>query len=315
MDFVAIDFETASRRADSACQLAVVTVRNGRMVDQASWLIRPEPFYFSQFNIGIHGITPEAVQRAPRFGELWPEIDDRLRDNCLVAHNAAFDIGVLLACLRAHGLDIPEFNFACTRAVARRTWPHRRRYGLKPLANWLGIRFRHHDALEDSIACAKILLAAGIDQGAESLEDLEDKLRLRRGRAGAWGTQAATGRRAPRRPVAGARSSERVAESEGADDDEFDFQRALIRGAIIQPLRGKRVLISGRFRWLSTEQLRALTVSLGGSCCELLDERVQLVVAEGRSAEAARCEAGQLQSQGHAIEILDERGFLELAGA
>ena len=31
-DFTAIDFETASRRADSACQLAAVVVREGRIV-------------------------------------------------------------------------------------------------------------------------------------------------------------------------------------------------------------------------------------------------------------------------------------------
>ena len=50
-DFTAIDFETASRRSDSACQLAAVRVREGRIVYQACWLIRPEPFYFSEFNI------------------------------------------------------------------------------------------------------------------------------------------------------------------------------------------------------------------------------------------------------------------------
>lgn len=319
-DFTAIDFETASRRADSACQLAAVTVRGGRIVAQDCWLIRPEPCYFSEFHIKIHGITPAAVEHAPRFGELWPEISDRLTAGCLVAHNATFDIGVLLACLQSHRLAIPELEFTCTRAVARRTWPHRQRYGLKPLATWLGIRFRHHDALEDSLACAKLLLAAGIDQGADSLEDLERRLRLRRGRAGSWGMRAVTAGRA-RRGAAAPAALRQVAEtsvaaaSGSAVESEFDLQRALVRGAILQPLRGKRVLIVGRFRLLSTEQLRALTVSLGGSCCELWDDQVQLVVAEGHAARAVRHEAGRLREQGRPIEILDERGFLELANA
>src|SRR6056297_3406259 len=180
-DFTAIDFETASRRSDSACQLAAVVVRGGQIVDQCKWMIRPEPFYFSQSNIRIHGITPQQVEAEPCFGQLWPEIANRLGDDCLVAHNATFDIGVLLACLSAHRHAIPELQYTCTRAIARRVWPHHRRYGLKPLASWLGIRFRHHDALEDSIACAKILLAAGIDREANSLEDLEKRLRLKRG--------------------------------------------------------------------------------------------------------------------------------------
>ena len=46
-DFTAIDFETANHQPDSACQLGVVVVRNGQVVDQFTWMIRPEPLYFS----------------------------------------------------------------------------------------------------------------------------------------------------------------------------------------------------------------------------------------------------------------------------
>ncbi|MCG8652330.1 MAG: DNA polymerase III subunit epsilon, partial [Pirellulales bacterium] len=159
-DFTAIDFETASRRPDSACQLAAVVVRKGKIGRTASWLIRPHPLRFSQTNIRIHGITADRVRDQPCFGDLWPEISEFIGSDCLVAHNAGFDLGVLLACLRSHDQAIPELEFTCTRAIARRTWVNRHRYGLKPLADWLGIRFQHHDALEDSLACAKLLLAA-----------------------------------------------------------------------------------------------------------------------------------------------------------
>ena len=177
--------KTASHQPDSACQLGAVVVRNGQVVNQFMWMIRPEPLYFSQGNIRIHGITPAQVREEPTFGEIWSEISDKIGNDCLVAHNASFDIKVLLACLRTHQKSIPEFHFTCTRAIARRTWPHHQRYGLKPLSNWLGIRFQHHDALEDSIACAKILIAAGIDREATSLEHLEQSLKLNRGKAGA----------------------------------------------------------------------------------------------------------------------------------
>ncbi len=99
-NFTAIDFETANRRADSACQLAAVAVRDGKIADSVTWLIRPEPLYFSRVNIEIHGITPDQVRGEPDFGDLWPEIAEKISDDCLVAHNAGFDIGVLLACLR-----------------------------------------------------------------------------------------------------------------------------------------------------------------------------------------------------------------------
>ena len=198
-NFTAIDFETANRRRDSACQLAAVVVREGRIVDERMWMIRPDPFFFSPFNIRIHGIRPDDVEHEATFGQLWQDIADFVADDCLIAHNAPFDVGVLMGCIERHRLDVPELHFSCTRLIAKQTWPDRGRYGLKPLSSWLGVEFKHHDALEDSRACAKLLLAAGIAKEAASLEDLETKLRLNRGRAGAWGVKHAGRKDYPKR--------------------------------------------------------------------------------------------------------------------
>jgi DNA polymerase-3 subunit epsilon len=200
MDFTAIDFETANNARHSACQLAAVTVRDGQIVDRHCWLIRPRPFYFSPMNIQVHGICPDDVADEPEFDRCWADIAQHLvfesesesDERCLIAHNAPFDIGVLTACLRYHQITVPELQFSCTRLVARHTWPDRPGYGLKPLASWLGIEFRHHDALEDSIACASILLAAANTVGATSMKQLEEKLAIGRGAAGEWGYRGAT---------------------------------------------------------------------------------------------------------------------------
>ncbi len=197
MDFTAIDFETANSDKHSACQLAVVKVRGGRIVDRQCWLIRPRPFYFNPFNIQVHGIEPQAVEQEPEFGQCWstvaPYLTEERDDRCLIAHNAPFDIGVLTACLRYHRLPVPPLEFSCTRLIARRTWPDRPGYGLKPLASWLGIEFRHHDALEDSVACASLLLAAAEAVGASSIPELEGKLSICRGTANEFGYQGAKG--------------------------------------------------------------------------------------------------------------------------
>lgn len=303
-DFTAIDFETANRRSDSACQLGMVKVRAGRVVDQASWLIRPRPLYFHRTHIEIHGITPDDVREQPEFRELWPEISIRLGDDCLVAHNASFDLRVLIATLRSHRLAIPELPFTCTRAIARRTWPHRRRYGLKPLSEWLGIRFQHHDALEDSQACAKILLAAGIDREAISLADLERRLRLRRGKAGTWGIQGPTASSRVRRasesvghdghpgiPLMlpnqlGGSSSTAVGDGSrpgdpggsNPGDSEVDVQRLLVRAEFIRPLAGMRVVLTGRFRVLNPEQARSLALRSGATCQDAVDESTNVLV-------------------------------------
>jgi len=54
-DFVAIDFETADHGADSACAVGLVRVRDGRIAEQVTQLIRPprQQFAFTW----VHGIT------------------------------------------------------------------------------------------------------------------------------------------------------------------------------------------------------------------------------------------------------------------
>lgn len=333
-DFTAIDFETANRRSDSACQLAAVIVRGGKIVDSAMWMIRPDPFFFSRGNIQIHGITPEQVRSERTFGDLWPEVLEKIGQDCLVAHNAGFDIGVLLACLRRHQHPAPDLHFTCTRAIARRTWPHRRRFGLKPLAEWLGIRFRHHDALEDSIACAKILLAAGIDGEAKDLPELEKKLKLSRGKAGEWGHRGP--RRRTGKPRAGKpRVGETRRETRRAADASqpalpfhwpaevreakpvpepqqasLDLQRLLVRAEFIRPLSGRTIVITGRLKKLTQQEAATLATRLGGRCEETVTSETDLIVAG--VGKRGRDEAGEQSPDSAKVQVLDEDEFLNL---
>ena len=339
-NFTAIDFETANRRPDSACQLGAVVVREGRIVDEAMWMIRPEPFHFHPGNIRVHGITPERVHHEATFGELWPQIAQKLGDDCLVAHNASFDIKVLLACLRAHRQPLQELQFTCTRAVARRTWPQHRRYGLKPLSDWLGIRFHHHDALEDSIACAKILLAAGIDREAESLPDLEKRLRLSRGKAGSWGHRGPTGRQMRPRSTKQSSDSSHPKPSDGqaslpflfpghvassnagyqttADTEpSIDLQRLFVRAELIRPLTGKQIVFAGRLKSLSREDAESLATKLGGVCQTDIDDSTDYLILGSTCKETTtkdlqreRIRAKQLSDRGKTIRIVDESEFL-----
>lgn len=342
MDFTAIDFETANRRRDSACQLAAVRVRGGQIVDSAMWMIRPDPLHFSPGNIEIHGITPDKVRDERVFGDLWDEIRCQIGDDVLVAHNASFDIGVLIACLRQSDHGVPEMQFSCTRSVARRTWPHRPRFGLKPLAEWLGIRFRHHDALEDSIACAKIMLAAAIDREVDSLPDLESRLRISRGRAGDWGYRGARAASPTRRPRSHTASITREAApvaspflypgqsatlpptaqpragySVATDDNPvIDLQRLMVRAEFVRPLAGKRIVFTGRLKNLTREQAAQLACRLGGACVDAVDAATDVLVLGKPSGETAISEkessARQLQQSGSPIQIVDEAGFLSL---
>ncbi|QDR82300.1 exonuclease domain-containing protein [Sporomusa termitida] len=118
--FTAFDFETANFQSHSACQLGLAVVENGRIVLEKAWLIRPptKVFTFSY----LHGITYSMVKSQPTFGEVWPEARPFFERQIIAAHNADFDIGVLLATLTHYGLFMPEFYVIDTLAVARSAW-------------------------------------------------------------------------------------------------------------------------------------------------------------------------------------------------
>lgn len=158
MAFVAIDFETADFGRDSACAVGLVRVEGNEIVAKTHHLIRPPRARF-QFTY-IHGITWERVKSSPTFGEIWPTLEEYLADaDYFVAHNAAFDKGVLEACCARAGLLPPQLPFRCTVKLARQIWrlPSNK---LNLVCQHLHIPLNHHDALSDAEACAKIVLAA-----------------------------------------------------------------------------------------------------------------------------------------------------------
>lgn len=158
MDFVAIDFETANRAGTSACSVGLAIVRQGKIVDTYETLIRPEPFYFLPEFIDIHGIRPEQVEHEGDFSVVWPELYKRIAGQCLVAHNAPFDRGVLNACLAFYGIKFHAPQFACTVRLARHGLPQLPNHKLDTLCRHLNIELDHHKAGSDSVACAKIAL-------------------------------------------------------------------------------------------------------------------------------------------------------------
>ena len=156
--FTAIDFETANRYRNSACAVGLVRVERGRIVRRAYHLIRP-PFRLFQFTY-LHGIDWRMVAGERSWGELWPALAPFFKGvEFVAAHNAPFDRGVLQACCRSHGIAAPSVPFRCTVRLARATWDVRPTT-LRHVADFLGLKLKHHDADSDAEACARIVLRA-----------------------------------------------------------------------------------------------------------------------------------------------------------
>jgi DNA polymerase-3 subunit epsilon len=166
-DFITIDFETANSNKDSACQLGITTVKDGVIKDVKSWLINPETF-FQYFNTFIHGITKEKVKDAPTFKELWSEILPYFNSGQLIfAHNASFDVNVLLCMLKRYDIEVPSASFGCSLAMSRRMWQYQFSHSLGFLCEEFGITPGFHDAGEDARACAEIVLLAAKEKGID----------------------------------------------------------------------------------------------------------------------------------------------------
>ena len=196
LDFIAIDFETANRFRDSPCALGVSTVSSGKVVKTDHYLMRPPwstgPEDFDDFNIGLHGISWESVKNSPEFIEVWESIYPGIEGTPIIAHNAAFDIGVLRDAIDSSGGIWPTLTYTCTLVVARRVLDLPS-YSLPYVASEVGVQFNnHHDAAADAEAAASIMLALCSRESVSDLDSLLEKLRIRWGRVSEDGWNGST---------------------------------------------------------------------------------------------------------------------------
>ena len=159
MTFTAIDFETAIRH--HICAVGIVTVENGKIIDEYHTLIKPPNNEYNWHNIQVHGITERNTLNAPTFDEIYPEIKKRLQGKTIVAHNESFDRSVLQKTMAENGLDYSELKIAdrweCTMKICRASdkYPSGK---LNECCAVDSIQLNHHDALSDARACAILYL-------------------------------------------------------------------------------------------------------------------------------------------------------------
>ena len=302
MNFVAIDFETANQRHNSACAIGITPVKDGIVKDTIYRLIRPPELEFSYWNTRVHGITEEDVVDCPTLAELWPELSPLIEGNLLVAHNASFDMSVLRHSLHAVGLCVPQVSYLCSLTLSRKLWPELASHSLGFLSVVHSIPLDHHNAGSDSFAAAQLLLLGG--------KHWTCPRELAKHCGVSVGEVFSNDFWTPSLPSSG-RRSEKTFELQLPDD--YDISA--------HGFYGKQIAFTGAMTTLTRNDAMKVVEQLGGlpktSVTKGTDYLVVGVLdvrslAEGTSESSKLKDAKTLREKGGKVKIITDSDFMEL---
>lgn len=289
MNFLAIDVETANADYSSICQIGIVEIQNGKIVDQWSTLVNPEA-YFDPFNISIHSITKKDVENAPTFDSVYSELKIRIDDRITVHHMPFDKVAINRACSE-NDLDFLKANWLDSAKIVRRTWDDfaYRGYGLANIAKYLNIEFEHHDALEDAKAAALIVSQACKETG-HSIHDWLDRIHY---------------------PISGSKKSSRFNQYEGISK--------CIDGNPEGPLSGECIVFTGSL-FLSRNKAAEIASNLGCDVKTSVSKKTTILVVgtqdltklSGYKKSTKHRKAEKLIKENLPIKIFSEKDFVEM---
>ena len=154
--YIVLDVETPNPHNDRICQIGLLLIENGSVVENHSTLINPETT-FSPINQRVTGIDASMVANSPKFNEYWGSVQSLFEKYVVIAHNAAFDLSVLCKTLDHYVLDIPPLHYVCTYVEAQNRFLQLKGYSLSSLTDYFGIDLSNaHNAEFDATACYQI---------------------------------------------------------------------------------------------------------------------------------------------------------------
>ena len=304
LTFCAIDFETANEHRGSPCAVGLTRVEAGKVTESVVYLVRPpeEVDYFDEFNVALHGITAAMVKKQPRFAARLPEILEFAEGHPFVAHNAAFDLGVIADAARLSGGGVPALDFACTLVLARKTYDLLS-YRLPFVAEAAGVKIEHHhDPAEDARAAAEILLAIAGHHSARDFPELCAATSCKMGRLTDSTRQGFVSAGSQKLQIPGANPD--------ADPS--------------HPLYGSEIAFTGTLLTMSRQQAFELVAQLGAQAEATVTKKTDFLVlgqqdpsrlTPGAELSAKAQKAKELRGKGQKIELLGEDDFLRMIGS
>ena len=305
MNFIAIDFETANSKRSSACSIGVAIVKDGEVVDTHYELIKPDPFYFEPFNTSIHGISEEHVIDKPSFHDIYNSgLNEIIRNNIIVCHNAAFDMSVLRHALGS-SLDTldHEISYICSLVIGKMLVESAPNYKLPTLCRHFGIELEnHHNALDDAIACAKLTTKLAESLNANSIESFLEHLECQIGAITYDGYQPFSNSYSRFRSANTVANKPHSAISLGVGLDLDDFMS--IGSELFED---RTVVYSGIFLLFERSDLKAFLEECGAKVTSSISSKTDYLIAGDNMGPAKLEKATKL-----GINIISEEEFIKM---
>lgn len=303
MKITCIDFETANPFWGSICAVGLAVIEDGEIIHTLNTLVKPHPQHgvFNRDNIRVHKIKPEMVKDAPEFDALYPKLKPYI-ENCIVAaHNTDFDISCLRDAMTIYGLKIPDFEYFCTCELSRKVWKGLQNYKLKTVSRHLEYKFTHHNAGEDALASANIILKALAHTNAGNVEELAGKAVIKIKKISSADIYELSSIRHARKAALRVDAKEIKAAGSPGENGKF---------------YGKEVVFTGEFiSGLGRREAMQMAADAGAKLCNYVRHMTDyLVVADnncgGNSAKLRR--AKKIIEEGGGIVIMTGDDFLRL---
>lgn len=149
-----IDSETSGGKSHQLIDLAIVEFPTGKVLFDSLVYTDGEMNYYAQ---QVHQIPQWKLKLAPKFHDLWFQIEPILKHRTVLAFNAAFDRRILESAIKSYNFSVPEINWLCLMNLYKEYKAENYFTNLAAACQELNVKSGNHRAKEDALAAARVL--------------------------------------------------------------------------------------------------------------------------------------------------------------
>ncbi|WAE40429.1 3'-5' exoribonuclease [Staphylococcus pasteuri] len=172
-DLAIIDFEIMNNETNSPCEIAINLVKGLKIIDTYSTYINPKNNYYDNEIALIHKIPKKVIEAAPKFEDVYDQIKHYIENSSyVIAHNAHFDVSVLLSTIEHNKFPMIKFIYIDSIAIFRK-YLNLKSFSMSSLCKTFNISTDNlHSAQYDVKALTAILLIVSETNNYKSMLEL-----------------------------------------------------------------------------------------------------------------------------------------------